>query len=336
MQQDEMVRIISDSPFFQGLAQEERVVLAQLARLHAHAEGEELFRPRQTATALYLVVFGVVEVARPNEDSGTEEVVAYVGPGATLAESKVISGTPFASSARFPEGGATLQWPRPVILRELYSSRELAMQYLHNLARRLEGTFAALGSSSEVRLEGNLEHFHLATILQTIADTGATGVLDITDRRGARFGRILIRDGAVVVTTCGRLSGPGAFIELMSRLPEDGRFSFAASRAVPDGGGQYPLQELLFEAARVADESAQVEAEVPESVPLQPARRQLEWTGVGDLELQEKVWQALQVRPMGWGEVARTLPACRGHVALAVRDLLEAGMITAGSPGARR
>lgn len=331
MRQDDTIRAISDSPFFHGLAQEEKVVLAQLAKRRTHAQGEEIFRPGQTPSALYLVAEGVVEVARAEASTGAQEIVAYLGPGATLAESKVISGTPFRSSARFPEGGATLQWPRPVVLRKLYSSRELAMQYLQNLARRLEGTFAAMGTASGVRLGGNLEHFHLATILQTIAESSTSGALEVLDRRGRGFGSIQIRDRLVVGASCGRLGGPAAFVEIMSRLPEGGRFSFTPLRAAPDGSGGHPLQALLFEAARVADEAAQFESEVPDDLTLLPARRQLEWTGHGDLELQERVWEALHQRPMGWGELARALPACRAQVALAVRDLKRGGMIVAGT-----
>ena len=71
-------------------------------------------------------------------------------------ESKIITATPFTSVARFPEGGATLQWRRADLLRRLYTSRDLSMHYLHNLAHRLEGTFASLGGRSGIKLGGNL------------------------------------------------------------------------------------------------------------------------------------------------------------------------------------
>ena len=69
------------------------------------APGEVLFRPRQAQSALYLVADGVVEVCRPEVTGGEPEPVAYLGPGATLAESKVITGTPSARWRAFPRGG---------------------------------------------------------------------------------------------------------------------------------------------------------------------------------------------------------------------------------------
>ncbi|MBP1621902.1 MAG: hypothetical protein H6Q02_2669 [Acidobacteria bacterium] len=157
MQRPEIIKAITDSAFFHGVAYEERAALAEVVQVIQHGEGESLFQPRQLPTALYLVSEGVVEISRRQAPEGDLEPVAYRGPGAVLAESKVITGTPFNSLARFPEGGVTLQWPRPVILRRLFESRDLAMHYLQNLARRLEGTFANLGGHEATKLGGRLE-----------------------------------------------------------------------------------------------------------------------------------------------------------------------------------
>lgn len=103
--------MLTDSAFFHAVAHEERVVLAEVAQHFRHREGEILFRPRQLPTALYLVVDGVVEISRQEVPDGDLEPVAYRGTGATVAESKVITGTPFNSLARFPEGAPPCSGP---------------------------------------------------------------------------------------------------------------------------------------------------------------------------------------------------------------------------------
>ena len=331
MRPDEIVRFLSDSPFFQALAQDERVAFAQLGRVCRHAPGEVLFRPRQAPSALYLVADGVVEVCRPDVTGGEPEPVAYLGPGATLAESKVITGTPFSSLARFPEGGTTIQWLRPQVLRKLYSSRDFSMQYLHNLARRLEGTFATLGART-ARLGGNLEHFDLPTILQTIVESGAAGTLQVSDARGGKFGAIYIADRTVGPMACGVLTGVEAFLEILVSPPERGSFTFTSAAASLAGTQRFELTSLLFEAARISDEYRRFASELAPEIPLTVATRQPTWTDEGDPELLERVWQAVAAEPIGWGALAERLPFSRGQVALAVRDLMRGNAMRSTDP----
>jgi len=333
MRADEIVRFLSDSPFFQALAQEERVAFARLGRVCRHAEGEVLFRPRQAPTGLYLVAEGVVEVCRPGVAGGDPEPVAYLGPGATLAESKVITGTPFSSLARFPAGGTTIQWLRPQVLRRLYASRDFSMQYLHNLARRLEGSFATLGTRT-ARLGGNLEHFDLPGILQTIVESGATGTLEVSDARGSRFGAIHVADRAVGPIACGVLTGVEAFLEILVSPPDRGSFSFTSTAASLAGTRRFELTGLLFEAARVSDEYRRFSTELPPEAILTIATREPVLSAEGDPELLERVWQLLAAEPMGWGPLAERLPFSRAQIALAVRDLLRTKALQAaeGTP----
>jgi CRP-like cAMP-binding protein len=321
MRPDEIVRFLSDSPFFQALAQEERVAFAQLGRVCRHAPGEVLFRPRQAPSALYLVADGVVEVCRSEVPGGEAEPVAYLGPGATLAESKVITGTAFSSLAQFPEGGTTIQWLRPQVLRKLYSSREFSMQYLHNLARRLEGSFATLGART-ARLGGNLEHFDLPTILQTVVESGAAGTLEVSDSRGSKFGAIHVADRAVGPMACGVLTGVEAFLEILVSPPERGSFTFTSTAASLAGAQRFELTGLLFEAARISDEYRRFASELAPEVVLGVATRQMSLAPEGDPELLEQVWRAIAAEPMGWGALAERLPFSRGQIALAVRDLM--------------
>jgi CRP-like cAMP-binding protein len=330
MERPELIKIITDSSFFQGVAYEERVALAELAQVVRHGEGENLFQPRQLPTALYLVSEGVVEISRRQSPDGEPEPVAYRGPGAVLAESKVVTGTPFNSLARFPEGGATLQWPRPVILRRLFESRDLAMHYLQNLARRLEGTFANLGGQEATKLGGRLEHFDLPTILQTVVESGSDGVLEVLDARGRPFGAISTHDRRVGPIRRGALSGAEALFEILMNPPERGTFVFRTVRKLTGSYESLVLQPLLIEAARMQDELERFRVVVPPSRRLRQTGRPPEEKVGEDRDLFDQIRHELATESCGWGVLAERLPYSRARVALAVRQLLRDEVVAEG------
>jgi CRP-like cAMP-binding protein len=309
------------------MAEEERVALAQLGELHEHAGGEALFSPREVPSALYLVVDGVAEISRRQVRGGELVPVAYVGAGATMAASKVITGTPFEALARFPEGGRTLQWPRTVILRRLAESQGFSIQYLQNLARRVEDRFAHVGDPEGIKLGGRLDHFDLPTILQTVVDSGASGVLEVLDSKREIFGSIFTEDRRIGPMLCGSLAGAEAFFEILVTPPESGSFTFSGVTGPRPADTQHDLPPLLFEAARLQDEYHRFLDEVPAQERLRISGGQPEWRDAGDPELIEKVWRALAEEPCGWQSLAERLPFSRSRVALAVRDMLIAGMV---------
>ncbi len=327
MSDPDFIKLLADSAFFHAVSHEERVALAEVAQHFRHREGEILFRPRQLPTALYLVVDGVVEISRQEVPDGDLEPVAYRGPGATVAESKVITGTPFNSLARFPEGGATLQWPRPVILRRLFESRGLSMHYMQNLARRLEGTFANLGGHQATKLGGRIDHFDLPTILQTVVDADSDGVLEVLDSRGRPFGTVYTHNRRVGPVSRGALSGSEALFEILMNPPEHGTFSFHTVRRPPPFSEALVLQPLLLEAARMQDELERFEGVVPPSTRLMPTGRLPDREAWDDPDLVDQIRHELTTEGCGWGTLADRLPYSRGRVALAVRAMLRVDLL---------
>ena len=322
MRQPDLIKCVTESGFFHAVAYEERVALAEIAQVFHHRDGEILFRPRQLPTALYLVIEGVVEISRQRGAGGDVEPVAYRGPGATLAESKVITGTPFNSLARFPEGGATLQWPRPLILRRLFESRDLSMHYLQNLARRLEGTFANLGGHQETKLGGRIDHFDLPTILQTVVSSDSDGVLEVLDGRGRPFGTVHTHDRRVGPISRGALEGAEALFEILMNPPEHGTFSFRTIRRPPSLTDSLVLQPLLIEAARMQDELDRFQSTVSPGKRLRPTGQPPPPEMGVDLDLVDQIRHELTVESTGWGTLADRLPYSRGRVAMTVRAML--------------
>jgi len=323
MRQEDLVRAIADSSFFKGMVPDVRATLADQGRVVIHGHGEVLFRPKQPAIALYLVLEGVVEVCREVQEGEGLKPVAYSGPGTVLGESKVITGTVLKSLARFPEGGCTVQWSRPLVLRMVYESRDFSLHYLQNIARRLEGTFASLDSRGGSNLGGMLDHFDLATILQTVVESGSNGVVEIQDKEGDTFGAIYTKNRRVGPILCGTLSGEEAFVEIMVSPPMGGTFRFSATGTRQETEESYHLQPLLFEAVRIQDEFKRFANEVPQGAVLRHTGRLPE----KKTRLIEGVLQQVNTRPSGWADVAERLPYSKGRVALLVRELLLAEIL---------
>lgn len=323
MRQKDLVQAIADSPFFKGMVPDVRAALAAQGRVVVHSQGEILFRPKQPATALYLILEGVVEVCREVDEGEGLKPVAYIGPGTVLGESKVITGTALKSQARFPEGGCTVQWSRPMVLRMVYESRDFSLHYLQNIARRLEGTFASLDSRGGSNLGGMLDHFDLPTILQTVVESASNGVVEIRDKEGDTFGAIYTRDRRVGPILCGTLSGEEAFIEIMVSPPTGGTFRFSTSGMRQETEESYHLQPLLFEAVRIQDEFKRFSGEVPPGAILHHTGRQAE----NSTRLIDQILNQVNTRPSGWGAVAERLPYSKGRVALMVRELLLAEIL---------
>ena len=82
MRQEELVRAIADSPFFKAMVPDVRASLAGHGRVVVHGHGEMLFKPKNPATALYLILEGVVEISREVNQGQGIKPVAYLGPGA--------------------------------------------------------------------------------------------------------------------------------------------------------------------------------------------------------------------------------------------------------------
>ncbi len=327
MERRDVIRAITDSPFFHAMTKRDRAALARQSKLYEHGPGEVLFRPREVPSTLYLVVGGVAEINRLENSQGDFEPVAYVGAGAALAASKVITGTPFESLARFPEGGETLQWPRSLILRRIYQSPTFSMRYMENLARRLEGGLELAEGRGSTKLGGRLDHFDLPTILQTVVDSGANGVVQIADSQGHTFGKIYTERRQIGPMLCGGLSGPEALFEILISPPERGTFTFASVPRPDPSDRLYDLRPLLLEAARLQDEFLHFRSMVPGDAPLRLQGLQLQWCSAEDLDLIEQIWHALAVRAEGWEALAERLPYSRSQVAMAVRDLVRIGEV---------
>ncbi len=132
---------------------------------------------------------------------------------------------------------------------------------------------AAEGAPAETpaaSLQGDLEVFGLPALLQSLADSSASGGLTLRGPRGGEvFATLALRGGKLTEMQCGRLRGEDAFYQLLER-PLPGQFAFVKNAAAEKPGG--PPREILpltLEAMRRYDELQEAAVLVPDTVFLE-------------------------------------------------------------------
>ncbi len=129
------------------------------------------------------------------------------------------------------------------------------------------GVAGAAADAPAASLQGDLEVFGLPSLLQSLADSSASGSLTLREPKGGPvFASLTLRDGKLELIKRGKLSGDDAFYQLLER-PSPGQFAFVkgAPPASP-GASQRAILPLTLEAMRRYDELQEASALVPDTV----------------------------------------------------------------------
>jgi len=142
-------------------------------------------------------------------------------------------------------------------------------------------------------LSGDLRIFGLPTLLQSLAESRATGLLRILDGRGRREATLELEGGRLVDARRGRLAGPDVLYQMLER-PTRGSFVFAPRPGgdAEAGGGGREIMELLLEGLRRHDELRRASVIVPDDARLEtteiPPRAV---PGEEDIDLVTALWE---------------------------------------------
>jgi hypothetical protein len=126
------------------------------------------------------------------------------------------------------------------------------------------------GTGTTASLQGDLEVFGLPALLQSLADSSASGSLTLRGPGdGEIFGSFALREGKLVEIRRGHLQGEDAFYQMFER-PQPGQFAFvkvSSKNAAP--GTPREILPLTLEAMRRYDEFQEAQALVPDDVKLE-------------------------------------------------------------------
>jgi len=119
-------------------------------------------------------------------------------------------------------------------------------------------------------LQGDLEVFGLPALLQSLAESSASGSLTLRGPKGGeQFASLTMREGKLTEIQRGHLRGEDAFYQLLER-PLPGQFAFVKG-PVPEKPGATPREilPLTLEAMRRYDELQEAAVLVPDTVFLE-------------------------------------------------------------------
>jgi hypothetical protein len=133
-----------------------------------------------------------------------------------------------------------------------------------------QATSAAVAEGPAASLQGDLEVFGLPALLQSLAESSASGSLTLRGPKGGDVAASLVlRGGKLTEMRRGHLTGEDAFYQLLER-PVQGQFAFVKG-APPETPGATPREilPLILEAMRRYDEFQEAAVLVPDTVFLE-------------------------------------------------------------------
>jgi CRP/FNR family transcriptional regulator len=193
-------------PYLRVLPPDELRALASRCILRAIRAGEILFEEGQPVEGVFIILTGVVRVARQSPD-GREQVLHIEGPGATLAEVPAFDGGGAVATAVAAEATSLLLVPRAALVDACRRHPDAALEATRVLAGRVRH-FASL--VHDLSLRGVTERVARLLMHQARRTGARTMVLPGTrDELAARLGTVreavsralsdLARDGLIAV-----------------------------------------------------------------------------------------------------------------------------------------
>jgi len=302
------------SEVFGALSDDALRVLLFKGELRKVPKGTILFDIGSPADALCVIKEGVIEIARPVDDPNEMKTVAYFTNSDAIGEMRIITKSPHRSMARVPGGAEVFILTREALVELIQLVPELAMLFIEMYAHKLEGTVSTLRTHEQRQrqLEGNLEYFDLATVIQTLLSTDQrTGILQVNDDKQKMVAELFIDEGTVKRAKMGRLSGEDAFYQLFQSDLKRGTFFFKEDIEVDkeEAEMELPGMSLLMEAARLQDELSDIRANIvtdPKKVYKQTGKA-LEWAADEDQSEDDKVFAQAIWNAVGKGLTVQNL-----------------------------
>jgi CRP-like cAMP-binding protein len=182
---------LSTIPLFDGLSEQQYLVLGQIARELQFERGQTIFSEGDRGQGFFVVASGQIKIFKLSFD-GKEQILHVFGPGEPFAEVAVFTGSDYPAHALAMKKSKVLFFPRQAFMDLLGANPSLAMNMLASLSLRLKkfanmietlslkevpGRLAAHllylreRQNDAVTLQLNLPKGQLASLLGTIPET---------------------------------------------------------------------------------------------------------------------------------------------------------------------
>jgi CRP-like cAMP-binding protein len=328
------IAFMKESEVFGALSDDTLKVIRANCTIENYEPGKMIFTIGDPVSQVYIVKSGIVEICRPTDDPDKLNVVAYLTSGDSIGEMSIlISGDSRSSIARVPEGAEVLMVTHEMFMKLFKALPELGLRLATVFARRLKTSIKKERIQTRHReLQGSLEYFDLATIIQTLVSSDErTGVLTVTDAQQDTVADLFFEAGALRYARWHHLLGEEAFYQLFQSEMKSGSFSFKEGR-FPEGFDQraevgMPGMSLLFEAARLSDELKLLKEEINDTDRVyKPKVETLEWTNDDNRTLATGVWNMVR-RGATVAELLENMPRSEYSIYAVLLEMLTSGQI---------
>jgi len=136
MNRNNILQHISSVPLFSGFSSAQRERLAKIALVRSYAGGQAVFSEGERAGGLYIVLEGRVKIYKLSPE-GKEQILHLAGPGETVGEGALFSGTAFPAYAEAFEASRLLFVGRESLIGLIGDDPSFAMAMLGVLSMRL-------------------------------------------------------------------------------------------------------------------------------------------------------------------------------------------------------
>lgn len=332
---------MADQDFFgfcTSLKPLERKAIGELSQVRHLGPGQTIYSPGDPGDYFYIISRGVVEALLNGTGDKPE---AYLSRGDIFGDVEVLTELPRKFFVRTHEK-VSLQCFHHKDLPELMQRAPSFFLYLsEQLAFRLSrARDLALAQNHRLELSGSLSNFDLVTIYQTIANSGQTGQLRITNDNAELVSAFFFEKGQPVCGQFEHLTGEEAFWQLFVNETLAGTFSFATGERTLDGWIQSEritrnAGEMLIHALQGRDEFDDLKQRLPENTaPLHRQRNNLVWPVVAPPDLQplaEQIWQLAVSGPVTLDALFRHCSVCEWKIYRVVDELMQSRHFTRAS-----
>jgi CRP-like cAMP-binding protein len=299
-----------------------RTIVTQGHTVH-FSTGETIVQKGDPGDSLFVVKSGVVEVCNP----GDGPPLAYLGRGDCFGELALLTSSERTADIRVPQQAELLVIDRPLFDDLMTNHTGFGSQLAIILAERLVKILQDLpDSKNKKELQGDLQYFDLATVVQTLISSAQSGVMTLSSDN-AVVAQIFFQNGNIYRATYGHRRGDEAVHHLFQDQPQ-GEFLFQSRGAEdvvdgPDPGITVPAMALMMDSVRLQDELKVLMEELPaNSTVIARNADNLTWIEDEGQSEARQLWGCLH-SPLSVGEVFQRANSCHYHTARILSRLLQ-------------
>jgi CRP-like cAMP-binding protein len=303
-----------------------RTIVSQGQTMH-FGSGQIVVRRGDPGDSLFVVKSGVVEVSNPGEGPP----LAYLGRGDFFGDLALLTGSERNADVRVPQEAELLVIDRDLFDDLMANHNGFGSQLALILARRLVSVLENLPDRTSKReLQGDLQYFDLATVVQTLISSGQSGVMTLSSDADT-VAQLYFQNGNIYRAHFGHRRGDEAVHHLF-QTQLAGEFLFESKGVAPlvdgpDPGITVPAMALMMDSVRLQDELKVLLEELPAwSTVLERNRPSLSWTEDESQADARQIWACLHTSARV-SELFEKANACHYHAARIVTRLLQTEQI---------